>query len=104
MFLWLKAGYFAKRGTSTLHLEEAAKALSDIELQAALQYWRSRVQGVLDIPVYLVQFLDHDYDGIHRKTNDSMTGSLPLGLHSPATTKMAAVSKRGTAQPRRRNE
>ena len=111
--LWLKARYLAKEGKSTMNLGKAAMALSNIEVQAALQYCRSHEPRVLDISVYTVHLPDNECecesqtkitDGEYNEDqhHHKMLGvSAPSGLNDHKVMKIAGISKRGMAQPRK---
>ena len=105
----MKARYLAKHGANIKNMDKCMACLSNLELQAFINSCRTLDATYLDIPVYAVHLPSDDADD--PEVALAHEGSDPLKARStskaPASEakcsqKMAGLTKRGMAQPRKR--
>ena len=96
---WLKDRYANKFGSPTKNMDKAVAALSDIELNAVMNYCRTLDTNLLEIPFYqVVNPAEHE-----SCATDELHKPCPIRIvkdpQSTCTVKLAGVTKRGMAQP-----
>ena len=98
---WIKDRYFHNFGIRIKNMDKAVPALSDIELNALLQYCQSLDRSLLEIPFYevfnpVLQECDVPEDSHQpwpRQSKDPKSNDVCQGV------KLAGLTKRGMAQP-----
>lgn len=100
---WLKDRHFQKHGIQIKNMDKCIESLCDIELKALINFCKTAKSEFLDIPIYHVRDLHDVSVGVaddHAAADDDQKPLKP-----PSDTKsfkMAAVNKRGMAQPRKK--